>query len=193
MKIFTQSIRVQIFLCSAFLFLLGSCNEEKAKPAADNGEQKSALEDNKVQSENCGPASIEELKESCDRIPEWLLSAETEYESLTISTEGPIIWYDGTWKAGTWKNAIWKGGTWENGTWENGNWEDGTWENGTWENGFWGGGTWKAGVWKNGYWKGGNWENGTWGGGIWKGQLTDAINFDPKTAEQLKEDCKARI
>ena len=171
-------------LALSFIFFLSACKE--AKPPEIN---------NNIA---CGPSSINELKKTCpSSLPQWLLSAETEIEKVSISKEGYVSWHNGdwlgsTWLGGTWKGGTWLGGTWEKGTWKYGTWEygtwlGGTWENGTWHDGTWLGGTWKGGTWHDGNWLGGTWENGTWINGTWekgtwKGEVKGS-DFDPTTAD----------
>ena len=131
-------------------------------------------EEGSLSSNGCGPASIIELKLSCAKVPEWLLSAETEEEIVSIDVDGEVIWYVGSWKNGTWESGTWKNGVWETGTWKKSPLSN-IWETGVWKSGIWEGGTWESGTWKDGIWKDGDWESGTWKG------IFKESDFDPKT------------
>lgn len=133
------------------------------------------------------------LKYNCDRIPDWLYSANGNgYDKVEVQRDGYVIWYrgifrgdweDGLWKNGsffhgTWKNGVWEGGVWEGGVWRDGIWKrgdwcggewfNGTWKNGKWGSGIWHDGNWEAGSWQNGIFKDGVWENGSWHYGEWR-------------------------
>ena len=192
-----------ILFCACLSFLNGCGNKKNEKAEI------SVL--TPISTPSCGPASITFLKKNCSKMPDWLSEATTRNESVSIDTQGQVIWhdgtwqngawvkgvwydgtwqngawvkgvwYDGTWHRGTWIDGAWRGGAWQNGEWANGVWEKGTWENGIWNKGVWYDGTWNNGTWKNGFWYGGTWHDGTWENGIWKG-VTKNSSFDPKKA-----------
>ncbi|MDE0152116.1 MAG: hypothetical protein OXK80_06470 [Bdellovibrionales bacterium] len=116
------------------------------------------------------------LRESCDRLPEWLDRAESNgFEKVEIKSNGDVVWHWGGF-VGTWEEGLWKSGAFYEGTWIDGTWEGGFWKHGTWLNGIWKSGSWESGEFLGGTWKNGNWCTGTWSGGTWeKGLWTSGV------------------
>ena len=150
---------------SALLFLSG-CDGKKDSDVISPSDGASSNSD--VTSLCKG--SIKNLISQCSvPVPDWLTSAETENETVEITSELKVIWHEGHWIKGTWEDGTWNNGTWKRGDWNNGIWHNGTWIDGIWHNGTWNNGTWKTGAWINGIWHNGTWEDGWWKNGIWKG------------------------
>lgn len=163
-----------MFLSFLFFFIGCEDSKENQDETATSGNRVNTSESNVVENtvnresstnNNCGPASITELKTNCAQTPKWLSSLfiRTEEELVSVDAGGEVIWHDGTWLKGTWHGGTWHNGSWGGGTWKGGIWEDGWWKNGLWLKGTWYAGKWDNGTWLDGRWRGGHWFDGTHG------------------------------